>query len=120
MLELLLVLGALIAVGVIGLITVVVTPEIMVEFGLWVLAAGLLIGLPTGLWYHVVLFRALAPRKALPPRWWRSPVELHPLLTPHEHARMLPWFMLGAVGFGLCLVGGVAAIAGLSIARFYS
>jgi hypothetical protein len=46
-------------------------------------------------------------------------VELHPLLTPQEFHRILPWFLAGAVGFGLCVVGGLAAIAGLSIARFY-
>ena len=82
MLELLLVVGAVVVVGVIGFLTVVVTPQLMIEFGLWVLAAGLVIGLPTGFWYHVVLYRSLVRRMTLPPRWWRAPVELHPLLAP--------------------------------------
>lgn len=120
MLELLLVIGALLAVGLIGLITVVITPQLMIEFGLWVLAAGLLIGIPTGLWYHVVLYRQLAGRITLPRRWWKAPVELHQLLTPQEFTRVRPWFMSGAIGFVLCLVGGVTAIVGLSVARFYS
>ncbi|MEQ1848820.1 MAG: hypothetical protein ABL983_24990 [Nitrospira sp.] len=69
MLELLLVLGSLVGLCVIALITLVVTPQIMIELGLWVLAVGLLIGIPTGLWYHVVLYRQLTPRTTLPPRW---------------------------------------------------
>lgn len=118
MLELILVIAAFVSFGVIGYLTLVITPQFMLEFGLWLLAAGLLMGVPTGLWYHVVLYRTLAPRAALPPRWWRSPVELHPLLTGTEFRRVKPWFVAGAVGFGLCVVGGLAAIIGLSIDRF--
>ncbi len=119
MLELLLVLGSVVGFGVIALITVVITPQIMIELGLWVLAVGLLVGIPTGLWYHVALYRELAPRMTLPPRWWRAPVELHALLTPVELRRVRPWFRAGAVGFLLCCVGGVAAIAGLLVINFY-
>ena len=119
MLELLLVFGALIVFGVIGFITLVITPQIMILLGLWVLAAGLLIGIPTGLWYHVALYRQLATRMALPSRWWQRPVELHQFLTPGEFRQVQPWFIVGAVGFVLCCVGGVAAIAGLLMMRFY-
>lgn len=117
MLELLLVLASVVGFCVIALITIVITPELMIELGLWVLAVGLLIGIPTGLWYHLVLYRQLAPRMALPPRWWRAPVELHPLLTPVEFRRVRPWFLAGAAGFLLCCVGGVAAIMGLLVTR---
>jgi len=65
MLELLLVLGSLVGLCAIAFITVVVTPQLMIELGLWVLAVGLLIGIPTGLWYHVALYRELAPRMTL-------------------------------------------------------
>ena len=118
MLELLLVLASLVGLCVIALITVVVTPQIMIELGLWVLAVGLLVGIPTGLWYHVILYRQLALRTTLPPRWWRAPVELHPLLTPQEFRRVKPWFVAGAAGFLLCCIGGVAAIVGLVVINF--
>jgi hypothetical protein len=49
MFELLLVFGALIAVGVIGLLTVVITAQIMIQLGLWVLSDSLLIEIPTRL-----------------------------------------------------------------------
>ncbi|HQY56864.1 MAG: hypothetical protein WBB60_03610 [Nitrospira sp.] len=119
MLELLLVLGSLVVIGLIGLLTVVLTPPLMVELGLWGLAIGLLIGIPTGWWYHVVLYRTLAARIGLPSRWWYRPVELHPLLTPSEYQEVWPWFVGGALGFFLCLAGGVAAIAGMLVMRFY-
>lgn len=120
MLELLIVLGSLVLIGLTGLLTVVVTPLLMVEFGIWVLAAGLLMGIPAGWWYHVILYRTLAARMSLPSLWWRKPVDLHPLLTPSEYRRMRPWFVGGAVGFVLCVIGGMAAIAGMLVLRFSS
>lgn len=119
MLELLLVLGSVVAIALIGLLTVAITPPLMVELGFRGLALGLLIGIPTGWWYHVTLYRVLAARMVVPPRWWRRPVELHPLLTANEYRRVRPWFVAGALGFFLCLAGGVAAIAGLLVTRFY-
>lgn len=119
MLELLLLLASLVVIGLTGLVTVVATPPRMVELGLWALALGLLIGIPTGWWYHVVLYRVLASRMALPRRWWQRPVELHPLLKAEEYRLVRPWFVTGAVGFVLCLAGGVAAIAGMLVMRFY-
>ena len=68
MIEVLLVLGMLVVIGLTGLLAVVLTPLRMVELGLWVLALGLLIGIPMGWWYHVVLYRILASRVALPSR----------------------------------------------------
>lgn len=117
MLELLLVVGGIVGIGLIGLIAVVITPQLMIALGFWMLAGGLLVGIPTGLWYHVALYRQLAPRMTLPPRWWRAPVELHQQLTPFEFSRVRPWFVAGAVGFLLCCVGGVAAIVGLLVIR---
>lgn len=119
MLEFVLVLASLAGIAVIGFITKLITPLIMIEFGLWILAGGLLIGIPAGVWYHVVLYRALKKRMALPAGWWRRPVELHARLTPSEFKPVRPWFVAGAAGFVLCCVGGVAAIAGLSVGQFY-
>jgi hypothetical protein len=101
-----------------ALITAVITPRLMIELGLWVLAGGLLVGIPTGVWYHVRLYRALAGRITLPRGWWRRPVELHPLLRPQEYGLVRPWFVAGAVGFVLCCLGGVAAIIGLVVVRY--
>jgi len=103
---------------VIGLVAVAITPGLMVELGLWVLAAGLILGVPTGVWYHVALYRALTGAGNLKPGWWRRPVELHPLLTPRQFIDVRFWFVGGAVGFVLCCIGGVAAIIGLLVIRY--
>lgn len=117
--EFLLVLVSIAGVTVIGFMTKLVTPEIMIEFGLWILAGGLLIGIPSGVWYHVVLYRALKRRMMPPAGWWRAPVQLHAKLSPLEFKPVRPWFVAGAAGFVLCCVGGLAAIAGLSVGQFY-
>ena len=119
MLELLLVLATVAVIALIGLLTVLVTPPQMVAYGLWALAAGLLIGIPTGWWYHVVLYRTLSSRMAMPSRWWHTPVDLHPLLQMAEYRRVRPWFLFGALGFALCVTGGIASIAGMLVLRFY-
>lgn len=118
--EFLLVLAGLVGVAVLGFITKASTPLIMIEFGLWILAGGLLIGIPSGLWYHVALYRALKRLMPLPSGWWRAPVKLHHRLTPSEFRPVRPWFVAGAAGFVLCCVGGMAAIAGLSVGQLYS
>jgi len=115
MLEITLVLATVVAVGALGFLATILTPRLMTALGLLTLACGLLVGLPTGFWYHVLLYRTLKPRMRLPPRWWWAPVDLHPYLTGPELARLQPWFRVGGLGFALSLVGGLAALAGLLI-----
>lgn len=117
MIEILLVLSAMLAVGIVGIVAFIVTPQLMTELGVWTLLAGLVLGLPTGLWYHIVLYRLLARKSELPAKWWLSPVELHPRLATEEISRIRPWFMLGGFGFVLSLAGGMAAIAGMLLAN---
>jgi hypothetical protein len=116
MIEIALVVFALLGVTVLGVLTTILTPHLMTEMGLWLLAAGLLAGVPTGFWYHVVLYRLLTRKMALPAKWWLAPVALHPHLTGDEAARIRPWFRAGGVGFALSLAGALAAMAGLLMA----
>ena len=116
MIETLLVLSTVLAVGALGLMTTILTPRLMTEFGFWMLAVGLMAGVPAGLWYHVVLYRALAHRMTVPTKWWIAPVALHPQLAQEDMARIKPWFRLGGIGFALSLAGGLAAMAGLLLA----
>jgi hypothetical protein len=115
MLEIALVLATVIAVGILGFLATILTPRLMTTIGLVMLTLGLLVGAPTGFWYHVLLYRVLSPRIALPPKWWWSPVDLHPNLTEQELARLKPWFTIGGIGFVLSLVGGLTAMAGLLV-----
>jgi hypothetical protein len=117
MIEIALVLTALVAVGVAGLVGTPPTPGLVAAVGVGALLVGLLVGVPTGFWYHVILYRCVSPRIPLPRGWWLSPAALHRHLTAAEARRIAPWNRVGGLGFVLCLAGGVAAIAGLLLGR---
>jgi hypothetical protein len=113
MLESVLVLGSLVAIGVFAAIATAITPHVMTVLGLWGLALGLAAGLPTGLWYHIALYRTLARKMTLPSKWWLAPTDLHVHLGKDEVGRLRPWFLVGGLGFVVSLIGGLAAMAGM-------
>ena len=82
--------------------------DVLLQAGLWLSVAGLAFGVPTGLVYHVLLYRALAPRGALPKGWIWRPITLHDALTRREARRVLPWAYAGGAGFGVVMLGFVA------------
>lgn len=106
-LEIAIVLVGVLAFGLAG----VLTPGLLATAGLGILALGLAIGVPTGVWYHVVLYRIVSARASVARRWWLSPARLHPHLTAADWRRITPWYRAGGVGFALCLAGGLLAIA---------
>jgi hypothetical protein len=65
----------------------------------------------------VVLYRIVSAKIAVPRKWWLSPSDLHVHLTDAERRRIRLWYRPGGIGFVLSVVGGVAAIAGLLMAR---
>ncbi len=112
--ETILVLCAIVAVGLVGLMATILTPELMTEWGLMALFAGLATGMPAGVWYHVLLYRSLVRgTMPVPDQWWVSPSDFHPRLAPEELARIKPWFVLGGIGFLVSVAGGMLAMAGL-------
>jgi hypothetical protein len=88
----------------------------LIGTGFLVLLIGILEGVPTGLYYHIVLYRILKPRNRLPPGWWISPKQYHVHLTETERRRVMRWFILGGTGFLFCLIGGLIALAGMYLA----
>lgn len=74
---------------------------------------GALLGLPTGLAYHLRLHALLAPRGLLPPRWWVSPVRYHRHLDVAERKEVMRWFYAGGVGFLLTMTGCAIMFFGL-------
>jgi len=117
MLEVTLVLGAIVAVGLIGIGGAIFSPLVVVVIGLATLSLGLAVGLPTGFWYHAVLYRLVSAKLPLPRRWWLSPSDLHRHLTDAEERRIRPWYRIGGLGFVLCVLGGLVAIAGVFMER---
>jgi hypothetical protein len=117
MLEITLVLTAVVAVGLVVLLATVLTGSAMIMLALGALVLGLVVGVPTGFWYHVLLYRIVSAKIAVPRRWWLSPSALHVHLTDAEQRRIRLWYRLGGIGFVLSVAGGLAAIGGLLMAR---
>lgn len=113
MIEALLVLTAVIALGVAGLVLPLLPAAGVVTAGIFCAGSGLLLGLPTGLWYHVKLHACLSRRGQLSRGWWLRPVALHDQLGPAERPAVLLWFYLGGAGFMLSVLGCGLVIFGV-------
>lgn len=86
--------------------------ETLATAGVWLLALGAAFGVPTGVLYHIHLARALAPEGLLPEGWYWRPLDLHPLLDEgRERTWVLIWCYLGALGFGVMVLGLIALAA---------
>jgi len=115
MLETILVLSAIGAIGLGGSLPGMTAPSLAILFGIGLLAAGLVIGVPAGVWYHVILYRSVAPKVDVPRAWWLSPLALHGHLSDAERQGIARWYRIGGIGFALSVVGGLAAIGGLLV-----
>ena len=114
MLETGLVIGALLALSGGAWAWTALAPDVLLVAGLWLVAAGLGFGLPTGLLYHLALRRALLDAGRLPGRWWLHPIALHPLVPPEHAFAVLAWCRLGALGCAVAFLGcGVFALGAL-------
>ena len=81
--------------------------------GIWLVALGLALGVPTGVVYHVQLYRRLQPRGELERRWWIAPIKQHVHLRDGERLGVLAWCALGALGFLIAMAGCVVLVAGV-------
>jgi hypothetical protein len=117
MYETLIVLALLIALVVAGWMTILLSWQSIVAAGAACALLGLAVGLPTSLYYHLCLHRALHPRGLLPAGWWWNPIRYHALLGSAERRRVLPWFYAGALSFGLIVFGCGLARLGLWVAN---
>jgi hypothetical protein len=117
MYETLIVLGLLIALVVAGWMTILLSWQTIVVGGAACALLGLAVGLPTSLYYHLRLHRALHPRGLLPARWWWSPIQYHALLFEGERTGILLWFYAGAFSFGLIVLGCALTGLGLWVAK---
>ncbi len=112
MIELLALLGVLTALIGFGAL-LLVGWETLALVALWLIGVGLMVGVPTGVLYHIGLARALGRRGLLPRGWYWRPIELNALLEPPERSRVLTWCYLGATGFVVIAAGAVCLAAAL-------
>ena len=108
----LVILGAVLLV-LLGSLSNRIPPVLFTEIGLWLLVLGLIEGVPTGFYYHLVLYRILGPKGKLPPRWWISPQRYHVHLDEKERWVVRRWFLLGGIGFIFSVIGGALVFLGL-------
>jgi len=73
--------------------------------GVMLAILGLALGVPTGFWYHVRLYRAVRPGGPVPRMWWLRPDRLHDRIAATARAHVMRPFYWGAVGFVLSIVG---------------
>jgi hypothetical protein len=116
--EALLVLLGTALLAVLGLVGPLVPAQWLVAGGAACVALGLLVGVPTGLWYHVRLRACLASRAELPERWWLRPVALHGRLREDERSAVMRWFVAGGAGFGLTILGCAGVGLGVVVEAF--
>jgi len=81
--------------------------EALFVWGSVLVAAGMVLGVPTGFVYHVQLYRALRRLDRLARGWIWKPFEMHVHLERRDRLRVVPWAIAGAVGFFLIVIGQV-------------
>jgi len=114
--EALLVVAGVLVLGAIGWLGPLIPLEWIALAGVWCIALGMLLGVPTGLWYHVRLYAALRRHGPVPPLWWLRPHGLHGQLEADQRPGVLRWFYLGGAGFGLTAAGCGLVMVALVIA----
>ena len=96
-----------------ALLAMLVPLPLLAGAALMLMGIGLLVGVPSGLYYHLLLRRALKRRGGLPRGWYWRPQQHHNDVDPAAVDTLLPWFWVGAVGFGLIVLGFVLAVAAM-------
>jgi hypothetical protein len=89
---------------------------LLIVSGTTIAIFGFLMGVPTGVMYHLRLYQVLHPRNGLDEKWIWNPIAHNERLTEEERGRVMPWCYAGGIGFGFivlgCLVAFGAALRG--------
>ena len=96
-----------------ALLVLYVPPVFVAWTALGLTAFGFVFGVPTGLYYHVVLRRELLKLGPLPTRWYLHPHRLHDQLDDAALRRVTRWFFMGGFGFVLIVAGFALALVAL-------
>ncbi len=107
---------ALVLLGVVaasGLLLVLAGFWPLLTTGSVLVGAGMLLGIPFGVVYHLQLYRALARRGELRRGWWLHPTALHPPVGSPERPTVMPWFYAGAISVGVAFAGCAALLLAL-------
>lgn len=112
------VLTVLIVVVLVGLGLATLLPwETLFDAGAWLIFVGMLVGVPTGVVYHVLLYRSLEPRGELPSGWYWSAIKFNKLLLETERDTVMPWVYVSGLFF-FVVVLGLLAIGAAMLAAY--
>ena len=73
---------------------------------------GLIGGVGGGVLYHLRLWEQLRQLDDPPSDWLLHPTRTHDLIAADRWPRIRPWYYLGAVGFGVIVLGCLMAAIG--------
>lgn len=82
-----------------------VPPFTLLATGAVMVALGFAGGGAAGAYYHLLLYRALREQGPLPKGWYWNPVSHHANVSREARRAFRPWFVIGALGFGLIILG---------------
>lgn len=117
MIESAVVLGLLLLLAGAGWAAVLLPWQTIAFGGLACALLGIALGVPTGIYYHLLLYRALAPRGQLPRGWYWHPMRYHDHLLADERPSVTRWMYAGGTGFMLIVLGCAACLFGILLAK---
>lgn len=116
--EFLLVLLGVLGLGGAALMVAVLPPLTLLWTAAALTALGSVLGVPGGIFYHWRLYRELRRLGPVPKGWLWHPTRHHDALDEHALTRMRPWFLLGALGFLVMMLG--AGLATLTLVTHFT
>ena len=108
-------LGAFALLGGLSLVAIMLPWTWLLGLGVALTAFGLVVGIPTGAYYHVALYRELSRAGEVPRRWWLHPHHHHDGLADEALGRVRPWFTMGGAGFVFIVLGIVVTVLAFAI-----
>ena len=99
------VVAGVVLLGTLAFLVASLAPLTLVWLAAAVVGVGCLIGVPTGIAYHLVLRRELLRLGPLPPGWLWSPTKHHDRLDSAGIRRVRPWLWSGGASFLVIMLG---------------
>jgi len=91
--------------------------ETLAYASVWLIGIGFAVGIPTGVVYHVWLYKALRPIGLLPDDWYWRPIACNDLVPDEDRGRVLAMCYTAAGGF-VIVTGGIVALAAAVAVQF--
>ena len=86
---------------------------IILAAGIALIVIGLILGVPIGFYYHLLLFQRIKLLGRELKGWWISPHRYHEYFPEKERRLLSRWFWIGAVFFNIAMIGCGLVFIGL-------